>query len=205
MINSQRNRHISKKSGVLGRIRENKSKVDGRTTSWSVRGFRDGKGYKLANCKTKEEALEVQREFTNNPDTYEIPDSNRVANGNVVGVYYQKNKKRWTAILNNTYLGGYSTKEEAHDAVKRYKEDPDNFTRPNRIDLHRDDIGVTFKKKNKKWQASFWDGKNNRFLGLYTTKQEAIDARKRFIEDPENFTRPNQRKHILHMGHISKK
>jgi hypothetical protein len=29
----------------------------------------------LANCKTKEEALEVQREFTNNPDTYEIPDT----------------------------------------------------------------------------------------------------------------------------------
>ena len=55
-------------------IIEIKSKVDGRTTSWSVRGFRDGKGYKLANCKTKEEALEVQRKFTNNPDTYELSD-----------------------------------------------------------------------------------------------------------------------------------
>jgi len=194
MINSQRNRHI-KKNGVLGRIRENKSKVDGRTTSWSVRGFRDGKGYKLANCKTKEEALEVQREFTNNPDTYEIPDSTRVANGNALGVYYQKDKKSWTTNLNNTYLGSYSTKEEAEDAVKRYKDDPDNFVRPNARDPNRD-IGVTFKKKNKKWQASFWDGKNNRFLGLYTTKQEAIDARKRFIEDPENFTRPNQRHFI---------
>jgi len=203
MINSQRNRHI-KKNGVLGRIRENKSKVDGRTTSWSVRGRRDGKSYKLANCKTKEEALEIQREFTNNPDTYELPDSTHASPGEALGVYYQKDKKSWTTNLNNTYLGSYSTKEEAEDAVKRYKEDPDNFVRPNVRDPNRD-IGVTFKKKNKKWQAGFWDGKNNRFLGLYTTKQEAIDARKRFIEDPENFTRPNQRNHILHMGHISKK
>jgi group I intron endonuclease len=203
MINSQRDRYIKKK-GLLGTIKEIKSKVDGRTTSWSVIGCRDNKAYTIANCKTKEEALEVQMEFTNNPDTYEIPPRKRSSNGKASGVYYQKDKKRWTAILNNTYLGGYSTKEEAHDAVKRYKEDPDNFTRPNPLDPNRD-IGVTFKTNDKKWQAAFWDGKNNRFLGLYTTKQEAIDARKRFIEDPENFTRPNQRKHILHMGHISKK
>ena len=204
MIEKQREISL-RRSGLLGTIREIKSKVDGRTTSWSIIGYRDNKAYTIANCKTKEEALEVQREFTNNPDTYEIPPRKRASNGNAVGVYYQKNKKSWTANLNNTYLGNYSTKEEAEDAVKRYKEDPDNFKRPNQIDIHRDDIGVKFKKKDKKWQAACWDGKNNRFLGLYTTKQEAIDARKRFIEDPENFTRPNQRKHILHMGHISKK
>ena len=117
----------------------------------------------------------------------------------------KKDKKRWTTNLNNTYLGSYSTKEEAEDAVKRYKEDPDNFTRPNKRDPNRDDLGVTFKTYDKKWQAYYHENKKSTFLGLYTTKQEAIDARKRFIEDPENFTRPNQRKHILHMGHISKK
>lgn len=196
MIKSQRDRYIKKK-GLLGDIIEIKSKVDGRTTSWSVRGFRHGKSYKLANCKTKEEALEIQREFTNNPDTYELPVSTHASPGEALGVYYQKDKKSWTTILNNTYLGSYSTKEEAEDAVKRYKEDPDNFVRPNARDPNRDDIGVTFKKKDKKWQAACWDGKNNRFLGRYTTKQEAIDARKRFIEDPENFTRPNQRKKII--------
>ena len=199
MINSQRNRHI-KRNGLLGRIRENKSKVDGRTTSWSVIGCREGKSYKLARCKTKEEAIEVQRKFTNNPDTYEVPKPTRVANGVALSVYYQKERNKWSANLKNTFLGRYDSKEEAEDAVKRYKEDPDNFTRPNKIDLHRDDIGVTFKKKNKKWQASFCHGKNNRFLGLYTTKQEAIDARKRFIEDPENFTRPNQRKSYFTYG-----
>ena len=196
MINSQRDRYIKKK-GLLGEIKEIKSKVDGRTTSWTVRGCREGKSYKLARCKTKEEALEVQMEFTNNPDTYEIPDSTRVANGKASGVYYQKDKKRWTTNLNNTYLGSYSTKEEAEDAVKRYKEDPDNFTRPNKRDPNRDDLGVTFKTYDKKWQAYYHENKKSTFLGLYTTKQEAIDARKRFIEDPENFTRPNQRKKII--------
>ena len=204
MIEKQREISL-RRGGLLGTIREIKSKVDGRTTSWSVRGRRDNKDYTIANCKTKEEALEVQREFTNNPDTYEIPPRKRSPNGMNLSVSYQKERNKWSAKLNNTFLGRYDTEEEAHDAVKRYKEDPDNFTRPNKRDPNRDDLGVTFKTNDKKWQAAFWDGKNNRFLGLYTTKQEAIDARKRFIEDPENFTRPNQRKHILHMGHISKK
>jgi hypothetical protein len=113
-----------------------------------------------------------------------------------LGVYYQKDKKSWTTNLNNTYLGGYSTKEEAEDAVKRYKEDPDNFVRPNARDPNRD-IGITLNKSENKWRASLWNGKKLIFLGKYTTKQEAIDARKRFIEDPENFTRPNQRKKII--------
>jgi group I intron endonuclease len=196
MIEKQREISL-RRGGLLGTIKEIKSKVDGRTTSWSVIGYRDGKGYKLANCKTKEEALEVQRKFTNNPDTYEIPPRKRSSNGKASGVYYQKDRNKWTTNINNTYLGRYSTKEEAEDAVKRYKEDPDNFTRPNKRDPNRDDLGVTFKTYDKKWQAYYHENKKSTFLGLYTTKQEAIDARKRFIEDPENFTRPNQRKKII--------
>src|SRR6056300_1401007 len=204
MIEKQREISL-RRGGLLGTIREIKSKVDGRTTSWSVRGFRGGKSYKLANCKTKEEALEVQREFTNNPDTYEIPDSTRVANGKASGVYFQKDRNNWITNINNTYLGRYDTEEEAHDALKRYKKDPAGFVKSYKRDPNREDIGVTFKNKDKKWQVYYHKNKKSTFLGLYTTKQEAIDARKRFIEDPENFTRPNQRKHILHTGHVSKK
>ena len=204
MIEKQREISL-RRGGLLGTIREIKSKVDGRTTSWSVRGFHDGKSYKLANCKTKEEALEVQREFTNNPDTYEIPDSTRVANGKALGVYFEKDRNKWIANINKTYLGRYNTEEEAHDALKRYKKDPAGFVKSYKRDPNRDSIGVTFKNKDKKWQVYYHKNKKSTFLGLYTTKEEAIDARKRFIEDPENFTRPNQRKDILHMGHISKK
>ena len=204
MIEKQREISL-RRGGLLGTIKENKSTIDGRTTSWSVRGFRGSKSYKLANCKTKEEALEVQREFTNNPDTYEIPDSTRVANGKASGVYFQKDRNNWITNINNTYLGRYDTEEEAHDALKRYKKDPAGFVKSYKRDPNREDIGVTFKNKDKKWQVYYHKNKKSTFLGLYTTKQEAIDARKRFIEDPENFTRPNQRKHILHTGHVSKK
>jgi group I intron endonuclease len=195
MIKSQRDRYIKKK-GLLGDIKEIKSKVDGRTTSWSLKGHRDGKHYTIANCKTKEEALEVQREFTNNPDTYEIPKPTRVANGMALCIYYDKERNKWSAQYNNIYLGRYDTEQEARDALKRYKEDPDNFVRPNARDPNRD-IGITLNKSENKWRASFWNGKKLIVLGRYTTKQEAIDARKRFIEDPENFTRPNQRKKII--------
>jgi group I intron endonuclease len=118
---TEKQREISlRRGGLLGTITENKSKVDGRTTSWSVRGFRDGKGYKLANCKTKEEALEVQREFTNNPDTYEIPDSTRVANGKALGVYFQKDRNKWITNINNTYLGRYNTEQDARIALENH-------------------------------------------------------------------------------------
>jgi group I intron endonuclease len=205
MIDKQREISM-RRNGLLGSIRPNYSKVDkDKITSYSLRVWTNGRYNNLGFYMTYEEALEVQKKYTEDPDNYEIPPRKRSSNGKALGVYYQKERNKWSAKSNNTFLGRYDTEEEAHDAVKRYKEDPDNFVRPNQIDLHRDDIGVTFKTNDKKWQAAFWDGKNNRFLGLYTTKQEAIDARKRFIEDPENFTRPNQRKHILHMGHISKK
>jgi group I intron endonuclease len=202
MIEKQREISL-RRGGLLGTIKEIKSKVDGRTTSWSLKGHRDGKRYTIANCKTKEEALEVQREFTNNPDTYEIPKPTRVANGMALCIYYDKERNKWTAHLNNVYLGRYDSKEEAEDALKRYKEDPDRFVKPYKRDPNRDSIGVTFKTNDKKWQAYYHEKKKSTFLGLYTTKQEAIDARKRFIEDPENFTRPNQRKsHFTYGTHI---
>ena len=119
MIEKQREISL-RRGGLLGTIKEIKSKVDGRTTSWSVIGYRDGKGYKLANCKTKEEALEVQREFTNNPDTYEIPDSTRVANGKALGVYFQKDRNKWITNINNTYLGRYDTEQAARIALENH-------------------------------------------------------------------------------------
>jgi hypothetical protein len=68
--------------------------------------------------------------------------------------------------------------------------------KPNKIDKNRDDIGITFQGNPKRWRASFWNGKKNIFLGRYNTKEDAIDARKRYIDDPHNFVRPNQRKPI---------
>lgn len=200
MINSQRNRYI-KKNGALGAIRENKSRVDGRTTSWTVIGCRNGKTYSLANCKSKEEALEIQYKFTKNPDTYQIPPSKRVPNGQSSNVYFCndiKRRKRWHVQFRvkgkNISLGRYETKEEALEVANKYKENPDKIDEYNK--KNKVDVGVTFNTNENTWKSAFWNGKKNIFLGRYNTKEEAIDARKRYIDDPHNFVRPNQRKPI---------
>ena len=46
-----------------------------------------------------------------------------------------------------------------------------------------DKLSAHWKKEQK--QAAIWK---------YKTKEEAINARKMYLADPENFVRPNQRK-----------
>ncbi len=123
----EKQREISKRRhGLLGTIKEIKSKVNGKTLSWSLKGHRDGKSYTIANCKTKEEILEFQREFTKNPDEYEIPKPKQIS----PGYTYQKDRKKWYLNVKSTYLGRYDTEEDARNALIKYKEDPHNFVKP---------------------------------------------------------------------------
>lgn len=192
MINKQRKRRLNNK-GTLGEIRENKSKVDGRTTSWTLKGNRNGKTYKIGNFKTKEEVLKIQDEFTKDPDGYTIPTSTFSSKGDAKCVYYTPKRNKWTVLVDNTYLGNFDTQEQAYDTLNVYKEDPVSYKREKYM---REDVGVTYKKSRNKWDASIWKNGKPISLGHYITKEEAITARKRFIEDPESFVRPNQRKKI---------
>ena len=195
---------ISKRrNGLLGSIIENKSKANVKITSWSFIAHKDGKPYVFFNSKIKEKVLQFQKEFTNNPNNFEIPQPKKVPNGMSSGVYFcssDKRKKRWQVQFRVkgeiVSLGRYETKEEALEVANKYKQSPDKFVKPNKIDKNRDDIGITFQGNPKRWRASFWNGKKNIFLGNYNTKEEAIDARKGYIDDPYNFVRPNQRKPI---------
>jgi len=191
----EKQREISKRrGGLLGKVVQNKSKKDGNVNSWSVRGHINGTSYKLAGpFKTKEEAIEVQKKFTEDPDGFEIPPPKRVGNGMADGIYYRKDRNKWQVsppcIEGKTVsIGMFKTEEEAKEALERYRKDPEKFVKP-----EKGDKGVTFKKNENMWQSSFYDGKKNKFLGKYTTKQEAINARNKYLEDPENFVRPNQR------------
>lgn len=193
MISKQREISLSK-NGRLGYIKENKSKIDGRITSWTFKARRGGNSLKVANCSTLEEAVKIQEEYTKDPDGYVIPESVYGKGvGEIRGVYYRSDRKKWQARLDNKHIGQYKTEEDANEALKKYKEDPDSFKF---IKHEREDKGVTYKKSVEKWMStSFIDGKNI-FLGYYTEKEEAISARKSFIENPESFIRPNQRKKI---------
>lgn len=189
MIAKQREISLEK-NGKLGTIVKNKSKVDGRITSWSFMICRDGKGYRVANCPTKEDALRVQEEFTKDPDGYIIPKSTQTAKGKARGVYYSPQKRKW--IVNfNKYLGTYKTEEEATEVLNKYKENPEEYTISK-----REDVGVRYKKSIEKWSSTISRKGKLIFLGHYDMKEEAILARKSFIEDPESFVRPNQRKKI---------
>ena len=111
MINNQRELAKLKNDGLLGYIRENKSKKDGHTTSWS---FKTNK-LTWGGFKTREDALDFQKKYTENPDiimkTYV---QKRTKNGNGC-VYYRQDIKKWCLSKNKKYIGSYETKEEAEN------------------------------------------------------------------------------------------
>ena len=193
----EKQREISKRrDGLLGNVVNNGINKDGTVTSWSINVARDGTSHRVGPFKTKEEVIEVQKKFTEDPDGFEIPPPKRVGNGMADGIYYRKDCNKWQVLPPYTEgktvsIGTFKTEEEAKEALERYRKDPENFVKP--CD-NRDDKGVTFKKNENIWHAAFYDGKKNKFLGRYPTKQEAINARNKYLEDPENFVRPNQKK-----------
>jgi len=118
MIDKQR--EISKnKTGNLGKIIENKHSYSFKFTVNYV--------YHSINFKTLEEAQKAQEDFTNNPDTFPLPEPKRVGNGK--GSIYLKGSKWYVILPGNVYLGIYETKEEAKKVIEEYRKDPENFTR----------------------------------------------------------------------------
>ena len=113
MINNQRELAKEKNDGFLGFLVENKY-------SWTFRGRVRNQGM-CWNFKTKEEALEFQKKFTENPDevskTYA---PKRTANG-TGGVYFRKDKNKWVAQIGKKYIGSSPFKEEAERILENYK------------------------------------------------------------------------------------
>ena len=110
-----------------------------------------------------------------------------------MGVYFHSNKKKWHVLVDKISLGLYDTKEEAENTLKKFRENPALFDKKK---VERDDLGVIYKKNRNKWNATIWRNGKTLELGNYFTQEEAINARKRFIENPDTFVRPNQRKKI---------
>ena len=117
MISKQR-QIVLKKTGKLGSIIKNKSKIDGSITSWSVRASRKGKNYLIAKCSTEEEAFKVQEEFTRDPDSFNIPKQVRKGNGKARGIYFNKSRNKWIAMKENKYIGRYVSEDDARKALE---------------------------------------------------------------------------------------
>ena len=122
MTENQRKNAKLKNDGLLGYIHENKSKIDGRTTSWTLKTNNCGS---LGNFKTEKEAKCFQIEYTRYPQKYlDTYSKKRVPNGEG-GVYFRKERNKWVVMpmINgvNTYMGSYDTEEEAVNSLKKYK------------------------------------------------------------------------------------
>jgi group I intron endonuclease len=129
----EKQREISKRrGGLLGKLIPN---GHGKITSWSVDVPKNGKRHRVGPFKTKEEAINAQKKFSENPDEFELPGLKRVGNGKGSGIYYRKDRDIWQVLPRvdgkNVNLGTYKTEEEAKEALERYKKDPENFVRPN--------------------------------------------------------------------------
>jgi hypothetical protein len=122
MTENQRKNAKLKNDGLLGYIHENKSKIDGRTTSWTLKTNKCGS---LGNFKTEEDAKCFQIEYSRYPQKYlDTYSKKRVPNGEG-GVYYRKERNKWIVMpmINgvNTYMGSYDTEEEASNILRKYK------------------------------------------------------------------------------------
>ena len=112
MIKNQRELAKQRNNGLLGYIVDNKS-------SWTVSSNKCW----IGNFKTKEEALSCQRDYTHDPDRYhDMYSKQRSANGDG-GIYYRKDRNKWIAMPHingkNVYIGSYTNKEEACEALAK--------------------------------------------------------------------------------------
>jgi len=118
----EKQREISKRrGGLLGVLIPN---GHGKVTSWSISIPKNGKRHRVGPFKTKEEAIEIQKKITENPDEFELPEPKRVGNGKGSGIYYTRNKWQVLPRVNgkNVYLGLYKTEEEAQEVLTKFRE-----------------------------------------------------------------------------------
>ena len=147
-------------------------------------------GY-IGSFKTREEAETILKKYYLEHSVKPKPEPREDDAELAGGIYYRKDRNIWgvrpTVEGKMVYVGSCKTRDEAEEVLKKYLE---HSLKPE----PREDVGVTYKQSENMWQAAIWKDKKNRFLGKYKTKEEAINARKMYLADPENFVRPNQRK-----------
>ena len=67
-------------------------------------------------CKTHEEAVEILRRYTADPENFEMPERKRSKGSGCV--YFHKRSNKWLVQLRRKYIGLFGTEEEARQALK---------------------------------------------------------------------------------------
>ena len=129
----------------------------------------------------REEAEEVLREYTRDPENFipKLSDRKR-GTGGVSSKRYSSGRVRWVARVDQNkkrkHLGYYETKEEAENACARYLEDPDGFVMPPTLQR----TGCIHKTKNgKRWEAVY----KSKYVGTFDTVAQAEAAIRERVEE----------------------
>jgi len=132
--------------------------------------------------KTKEEAIEVLKEYTRDPENFTKVEGTIQRS---VGCVNRNNTNKWAASYRRAHLGVYDTQEEAQEVLKKYLEDPE------KVPVVKKKYGGVCKDHNKggKWMARY----KSKFVGYYKTKEEGEEALERYVKDTENFVKPEKK------------
>jgi hypothetical protein len=129
--------------------------------------------------QTREEAIDVLKEYTKNPENFTIVDNRRIRKEGSI----TKQSNGWRVSYKSTYLGTHKTNLKAHEVLEKYLKDPENFP------IVKKNVGNVVKCGNK-WSLYYC----HKYLGTYDTQEEAHEAVEKYIRDPENFTKPEIQK-----------
>jgi dsDNA-binding SOS-regulon protein len=174
-LRDTQNRLAIEKNGYLGTVHQNSSNtftpvINNNTvyTFLSKGGF-----------ATKEEAIEVLKEYTKDPENFEKVEGTIQR---TIGSVYKNSPNKWAASYKKEHLGHYYSKKEAEEALERYLKDPKNFVKPDKK------VGSVYKRGNK-WGVNY----KGKYIATYDTQYEAQEALERYLRDPENFVKPRRR------------
>lgn len=128
----------------------------------------NGKKIYLSNGSfhTKEQAIEVLKEYTKDPENFTKVDGTVQRSIGCVC----KDGNRWKLSYKSTHLGCYETEKEAREALERYIKDPGNFVKPIKPVTK---LGCVY-RNGPSWGLTY----KNKYLGTYPTEEAAEEARK---------------------------
>ena len=141
----------------------------------------------LGQYPSEEEAEEAIQRYIADPENFAVPLLQRPPGSGIITESDSSLGKRYLAQVtvnnNRVSLGTYASKQEAEEAIQRYKADPENF------DFAVQRKGTIHKKNDNSFQI-YYKGK---YLGVYPTYEEAEEGLKQYFEDPENYENPELR------------
>jgi len=125
----------------------------------------NGKKIYLSNGSfhTREQAIEVLKEYTKDPENFTKVDGTVKRSVGCVC----KDGNRWKVTYKSKHVGCYETEEVACEALERYLKDTGNFVKP----MKR--LGCVY-RNGPSWGLTY----KGEYLGTYHTQEEAEEARK---------------------------